>query len=213
MICLTRLLPILPKCRAMKTQNEGTTSLFLQKRRWRWGLNLDLRMEISKRHENCQIQSTILFWIMTTTRLDTPNGFISKWSQNLKQVIYTILITGTKIKLNIVNLMKPYSLYKEGMKPWVKSEKHMKNKGIGWHRDCADITYEMNTFLRKGKAPSKNIKSEAKLSQYYFYTLSFTYELLYTNDSVYFAHAVPYTYNNDYMSFLHSLKSKRMHTI
>ena len=29
----------------------------------------------------------------------------------------TQLKAGTKIKLNIVNLMKPYSLYKEGMKP------------------------------------------------------------------------------------------------
>lgn len=106
--------------------------------------------------------------------------------------------------------MKPYSLYNEGMKPCVKSEKHMKEQGVGWHRDCSDISYSINNYLRrKTKEPPKNCKTEVKLCNYYFYTLSFTYELLYDNDVVYFAHAVPYTYNKDYLPFIKSIEHKR----
>ena len=54
----------------------------------------------------------------------------------------------TKIKLNILNLMKANSLYNEGMKPWVKSEKYFKDKGVEWYRDWTDITYTMNNYLK-----------------------------------------------------------------
>ena len=44
--------------------------------------------------------------------------------------------------------MKASSLYNDGMKPWVKSEKYFKDKGFEWHRDCENITYSMNTYLK-----------------------------------------------------------------
>jgi len=144
---------------------------------------------------------------MTTILLVTLSGFILRCTPSYLQVSAILKTLGTRVKLNIVNLMKPISLYQEGMKPWVKSEKHEKINGVGWHRDCSEIKYSMNEYLRKkNKYPPKNMKAELKLSQYYFYTLSFTYEVLYDEDTIYFAHAVPYTYNKDHIKFLNSLK-------
>ena len=113
------------------------------------------------------------------------------------------LAAGTKVRLNILNLMKPDSLYNYGMKPCVKSKKHEEQQGVGWHRDCEEISYKRNDILRdRSKVPSESLKSNYKLAQYYFFTLSFTYTLLYDNDEVSFAHAVPYTYNGDLNTFL-----------
>ncbi|CAI2365726.1 unnamed protein product [Moneuplotes crassus] len=117
--------------------------------------------------------------------------------------IMTKLSEGTSIKLNILNLMKPDSLYNYGMKPCVKSKLKPKE---GWHRDCHDISYTRNSILRdRNKAPGENVKSNGKLAQYYYFTLSFTYTLKADNDEVSFAHAVPYTYNGNLLPFLHKI--------
>jgi hypothetical protein len=111
-----------------------------------------------------------------------------------------------KLKLNIVNLSKPDSLSNEGMKPCVKSLKKMETEGTGWHRDCDQISYKMNTFLKnKDRKPDPSNYSNFPLWTYYYYTLSFTYEMPYDEDTVYFAHAVPYTYNYDLIPFLNKL--------
>jgi hypothetical protein len=59
------------------------------------------------------------------------------------------LAAGTKVRLNILNLMKPDSLYNYGMKPCVRSKKHEEQQGVGWHRDCEEISYTRNNILRK----------------------------------------------------------------
>ena len=59
--------------------------------------------------------------------------------------------------------------------------------------------------------PPKTLKSESKISQYYWFTLSFTYELKYDDDSIYFAHAIPYTYNKNLLGFLDSIRNKGKH--
>lgn len=43
-----------------------------------------------------------------------------------------------------------------------------------------------------------------KIARYY-YTFAFTYTLKYDNDSVYFAHSVPYNYSDNLMPFLDSI--------
>ena len=55
---------------------------------------------------------------------------------------------GAKIQFNILNLGKPYSLYKLGMKPVIFSRRKFEESGLtqadvkkGWHRDCEDIKY------------------------------------------------------------------------
>ena len=44
-------------------------------------------------------------------------------------------------KFNIINLMKPDSLYNQGMRPLVYSEKESKKSGRGWVRGGSDICY------------------------------------------------------------------------
>lgn len=44
-------------------------------------------------------------------------------------------------RFNIINMMKPDSLYNSGMKPLIYSEKQAKLKKIGWYRDGYDICY------------------------------------------------------------------------
>ena len=86
-------------------------------------------------------------------------------------------------KLNIVNLIKPDSLYNHGMKPLVYSKKEAELKKNGWHRSGHEIKYY----------PSKK---RAIASAQVFYTLSFTVEFAYEQDQVFFAHCYPYTYSD-----------------
>ena len=102
--------------------------------------------------------------------------------------------------------MKPDSLSNEGMKPCVKSLKHYQEKSVGWHRDCENISYQMNKKLRnRDRKPDEDGCTNLPLWTYYYFTLSFTYKQLYDNDTVFFAHAVPYTYSYNLIPFLDSI--------
>lgn len=46
-----------------------------------------------------------------------------------------------KYTFNIINLIKPDSLYNQGMKILTYSDRHAKEKKIGWYRDGFDICY------------------------------------------------------------------------
>lgn len=83
-------------------------------------------------------------------------------------------------RFNIANLYKERSLYMEGMQPAVRSVK----RGNGWERGGTDIEYAENSLQFPNRPNRKS------------YSLSFTYEFLYEDDTVYFAHAVPYTYTD-----------------
>ncbi len=50
----------------------------------------------------------------------------------------------SQVRFNILNLSKPDSLFNEGMKVLVYSEKHSVEKDIGWHRTCSKIAYYHN---------------------------------------------------------------------
>ena len=82
-----------------------------------------------------------------------------------------------------MNLCKPDSLYNDGMKVLVYSEKHAHEKDIGWHRGGTKIAYYQNGIRKDG------IKGYRSL-----YTLTFTYEFEYDQDNVFFAYCYPYTY-------------------
>ena len=86
-------------------------------------------------------------------------------------------------KFNIVNLIKPDSLYNHGMKPLIYSKKDAETKNVGWHRTGHDIKYY----------PSKKRSISQPTS---FYTLSFSFETSNDNDQVFFAHCYPYTYSD-----------------
>jgi len=91
---------------------------------------------------------------------------------------------GQVYRFNIINFYKPDSLYNHGMRPLLYSKQEAKNSLLGWHRGCQDIKYY----------PSKHKKQNSVHAQ--LYTLSFSVELNYTNDKVYFAHCYPYTYSD-----------------
>ncbi len=70
---------------------------------------------------------------------------------------------GHRVRLNIINLSKPESLYNNGMRVLSYSEK---KKEMGWHRVGQDIRYYQNNFDKGRKK---------------YYTLTFVH-LFDTND-------------------------------
>ena len=83
----------------------------------------------------------------------------------------------TSVTFHIQNMKKHDVLYKSGMKPAVLSIKHKNTTGTSWHRDGNSISYKPNT------------------SNDYF-TLTFTYNFRYEEDTVYFAYSYPYTFSD-----------------
>jgi hypothetical protein len=93
------------------------------------------------------------------------------------------------VKFNVINLVKYESLYNEGMRPIVWSQKKFTETGLTWHRDGADVHYYAN---RHGHGRTT-------------FSLTFKYTFESRDDTVYFAYCYPYTYS-DLTSFLGSLK-------
>ena len=89
----------------------------------------------------------------------------------------------TRYIFNLSHFYKPESLYNCGMKPLMYSTKKAKNEGIGWSRIGDDIWYYQNWTKKKAMVG-------------FLYTLSFSFELPYDNDEVFFWHSFPYTYRD-----------------
>jgi hypothetical protein len=81
-------------------------------------------------------------------------------------------------KFNMINFVKPASLYNSGMQPLVYSTRASQEKDNpkGWYRSGSNICYYQNHIAR-GSSRQK-----------FYYTLSFTVEFPYENDTVYFAY-------------------------
>ena len=52
--------------------------------------------------------------------------------------------SGVTYRFTIVNLMKSSSLYSQGMRPLLYSERAAKEKGVGWQRTGSNIRYYRN---------------------------------------------------------------------
>ena len=68
------------------------------------------------------------------------------------------------------------------MMPLVWSEKLYENQGVGWHRGGSDIQYTRGRL--------KRVNYRDPCSQ-----LSFEYQFAYSDDKVYFAYGLPYTFS------------------
>ena len=90
-----------------------------------------------------------------------------------------------RVRFNILNYSKPDSLFNYGMKVSVYSEKKSENDNVGWHKDCEDIRYFQN-----------GIKKDVTYYSKSYYTATFTYTFEYSEDLVYFAYSIPYTYSD-----------------
>ena len=95
---------------------------------------------------------------------------------------------GVRYKFNIVNMVKPDSLFNHGMKTLVYSVRMNRERSVGWFRGGNDYCYYQNGLTREN-------------SEKCHYTLSFTFQFPYKDDEVYFAYSYPYTYTQltDYL--------------
>ncbi|XP_071056315.1 cytosolic carboxypeptidase 2-like isoform X2 [Onthophagus taurus] len=96
-------------------------------------------------------------------------------------------------RFSIVNLSKDGSLYNEGMKLLMYSEKDAQLHSIGWRRCGDNITY----FCNESITPDDP-------NQQQLYTLTFTLEFPHDDDAIYLAHSYPYTYS-DLQNYLQEL--------
>ena len=94
------------------------------------------------------------------------------------------------VKFNVVNFTKADSLYKQGMKLNVLSEKSMERRGTwgvdGWSKEGENIKY----------GPSKVINiSEYASPDKKYYSLSFEYTFPYDDDKTWIAYSIPYSFS------------------
>ncbi|XP_058798639.1 uncharacterized protein LOC131668464 [Phymastichus coffea] len=98
---------------------------------------------------------------------------------------YYFRITNTRsnvmYRLSIVNMCKEDSLYNEGLRPLMYSEKEATSKKIGWRRCGENICYY------------KNDSSDEEKEKH---TLTFNVYFPHDQDTVYLAHCYPYTYTD-----------------
>ena len=58
-------------------------------------------------------------------------------------------MAGQTYRFNIINLLKPDSLYNHGMRPLMYSEIEAKKYGKGWVRAGRDVCYYQNSMKKK----------------------------------------------------------------
>ncbi|NXT27043.1 CBPC2 carboxypeptidase, partial [Syrrhaptes paradoxus] len=90
-------------------------------------------------------------------------------------------------RFTIANLAKPKSLYGEGMRPLLYSQRDATTRGIGWRRVGADVRY----YRGGGEEPAA-------------FCLSWTARFPHDGDTCFFAHSYPYTYS-DLQRYLRAL--------
>uniref|UniRef100_A0A182JUW6 Peptidase M14 domain-containing protein n=1 Tax=Anopheles christyi TaxID=43041 RepID=A0A182JUW6_9DIPT len=119
-------------------------------------------------------------------------------------------VKNTKAKVvyrfSIINLTKPDSLYKEGMRPLMYSTMDAECNQVGWRRCGDNIAYFRNEDNSNGYNYSHYHHRPADDDEDEYigtssFTLSFNIEFKYDGDTVYFAHSYPYTYSDlqDYL--------------
>ena len=79
----------------------------------------------------------------------------------------------------MLNFLKSKSLFNEGMKVLIFSEKKLENEGIGWYRSGEDIAYFQNNYRRESMTNYQRC----------YHTFTFTYKFDYDFDTVYFAYS------------------------
>ncbi|KAK1168785.1 cytosolic carboxypeptidase 3-like [Acipenser oxyrinchus oxyrinchus] len=92
-----------------------------------------------------------------------------------------------RYRFTITNLLKMSSLYAEGQRPLLYSQKEAESQGVGWHRVGEEVRYYRNGRQQSGHS---------------CYSLTWTCTFPHDKDTCYFAHCYPYTYSNlrEYLS-------------
>ncbi|KAJ3068186.1 Cytosolic carboxypeptidase 2 [Podochytrium sp. JEL0797] len=92
-------------------------------------------------------------------------------------------------RFDIVNLSKPKTLYSNGLRPLMYSEKEKSNSGIGWHRTGTNLQYYPTP-----RTPTDDFPESSPLPPKY--TLSFTLQFKHHFDTCHLSHCFPYSYTN-----------------
>ncbi|XP_047204961.1 cytosolic carboxypeptidase 2 isoform X2 [Girardinichthys multiradiatus] len=145
----------------------------------------DVTLEFESRFESGNLQKAVQvgdYDYELTLRTDMYTEKHTQWFyfrvRNMK--------AGVTYRFTITNLMKRSSLYSQGMRPLLYSERAAKENRVGWQRAGSDIRY-----YRKC---SQNIaeKNDGAIS---LYSLTWTLQFPYDSDTCYLAHCYPYTYS------------------
>ncbi|XP_062471495.1 cytosolic carboxypeptidase 3 isoform X2 [Pezoporus occidentalis] len=88
---------------------------------------------------------------------------------------------GMPYRFTIVNFTKRNSLYKHGLRPLLYSETDAQEHKVGWRRTGNDIKYYKTNVGQDGRQ---------------YFSLTWTFQFPYDQDTCYFAHCYPYTYSN-----------------
>ena len=89
---------------------------------------------------------------------------------------------------NVVNLLKSDSLYNQGMRPLMYSERRARDENVGWRRCGHDILYYQNG--------ARNSSNSSGRQGAHFYTFTVTLTFPHDNDTVYLAMCYPYSYTD-----------------
>ena len=106
---------------------------------------------------------------------------------------------GEKIRFNIRNLMRPKSLYSDGMLPKICYDEK------GWHCD-PNITTEIKFFQTDQK---DNFDKQFYFKEKVFSTMSFVYVVQNANERIKFAYDKPYTYSGDLKAFIDKIRNNQ----
>ncbi|XP_039435421.1 cytosolic carboxypeptidase 2 isoform X4 [Culex pipiens pallens] len=111
----------------------------------------------------------------------------------------------TVYRFSIINLTKPDSLYKEGMRPLMYSTLDAEYNHLGWQRCGENIAYFRNDTDNGYNHSNYHHRplddDDDEFVGNASFTLSFNIEFRYDDDTVFFAHSYPYTYSDlqDYL--------------
>lgn len=111
----------------------------------------------------------------------------------------------TVYRFSIINLTKPDSLYKEGMRPLMYSTLDAEYNHLGWQRCGENIAYFRNDndngYNHSNYHHRPLDDDDDEFVGNASFTLSFNIEFRYDDDTVFFAHSYPYTYSDlqDYL--------------
>ncbi|XP_032379525.1 cytosolic carboxypeptidase 2 [Etheostoma spectabile] len=146
----------------------------------------DFTLEFESRFESGNLQKAVQVGVYNyeiTLRTDMYTRKHTQWFyfrvRNMK--------AGVTYRFTIINFMKSSSLYSQGMRPLLYSERAANDKGIGWQRTGSNIRYYRNSNQNTKDSNSDIIT---------LYSLTWTLQFPYDSDTCYLAHCYPYTYSH-----------------
>ncbi|KAK5622264.1 Cytosolic carboxypeptidase 2 [Crenichthys baileyi] len=145
----------------------------------------DVTLEFESRFESGNLQKAVQvgeYDYELTLRTDMYTEKHTQWFyfrvRNMK--------AGVTYRFTITNLMKRSSLYSQGMRPLLYSERAAEENRVGWQRAGSDIRYYRKCSQNTAE------KNDAAIS---LYSLTWTLQFPYDSDTCYLAHCYPYTYS------------------